>query len=359
MIDRATQEHPMTEATGVPLTEATQEPREEKTRTSIIYDVTEFYENALAQTLDGERYSTRTEQGIPVSQVCVARDACEHKPHIVVILHDDMELAREVARAGESAIILLADARPDDSGLAREPEDDRIVVASAQMFTHCAPIMVEQSALEMFCYLMSVMYSNTYARDSKLGKDACDFALGLHLRATDACASSAPGSRFAESVAAGQIVRDIIADWRKAMEPAEIVVLGKSIAISSERIVRARALSARLVMLHDAVDSSVRLFECQDMIEQAHRVARLIEHPHADTTITYSVSPPVWDCELVGSGPFAREAIDMILGRDTTSDPADATSTSLHIARATIKQMRAFMRPRSRACPVPEPDEQA
>jgi hypothetical protein len=340
--------------------------RDDKLNTSVIYNIMDFYECALAHTLGTRRFSTHTEEGVPVQSSCVARDACDSKPHMVVMLHYDGQLLSDILSAIGGMILILS-ANTSDHKHAREhvQEQDRarIMFVDMTQFARCAPIRPEHSALEMFHYISTEMaYAQESSERTRVQLDAHNFVLGLRL--------------LSETTSVAHIIDDIIADWRRAMDPSEMVMLGRAHAIQIQSMIRARSDLARIINIdidiallapacaREDMGASedtpppptraptlveVKLFLCQDLIDYAHTICA----GQSDTTMTYSVRSSNLEYVLTCSGAHAREVVNIAIDGESESNQIIEGTTSTAdgcariqtwTARATHAQMCAFVR---------------
>lgn len=335
------------------------EAREDKVVASVIYNVTDFYECVLAHTIGTRRFSTCTEEGIPVQSDCVARDACEGSPHMVVMMHCDAQLIENVLRAFDGVVLVLG----DHIKTQQEQDRARVMFVNVMQFARCAPIRPEHSALEMFHYITTEMAyvqtgDHSVAR-TPIQLDAHNFVLGLQLLSASADSTMA-GRDIAN---AGRIIDEIIADWQRAMDPSEIAALGRAHSIQIQGTIRARSEMARVMNIDITAPRAdtetqgrartiveVKMFLCQDLIDHAHAICA----GQSDVIMTYNVRSSNLEYVLTCSGERAREVIDVAIDGESEANPIieGATGTG-HIktwtARATHAQMCAFVRDTVRA----------
>jgi hypothetical protein len=266
-------------------------------------------------------------------------------------------------------MILILSTNTSDHAHAREHVTEqnraRIMFVNITQFTRCAPIRPEHSALEIFCYItieMARVHALTQVStpEQMREQNAYYFVLGLRL--------------LAENTSVAHIIDDIIADWRRALGPAEIVALGRAHAIQIQSIIRARSELARIVNIDISPSSSaredtsipaqecakdhtlveVKLFLCQDLIDHAH----IICAGQSDVTLTYSVRSSNLEYVLTCSGEHAREVINIVIDGESKSNPIiENTVSIMHdgariqtwTARATHAQMCAVMHETARS----------
>ncbi|MFA5767565.1 MAG: hypothetical protein WC919_06600 [Candidatus Paceibacterota bacterium] len=348
-----------TEAECVEMTD--DDAHHDKLKTSIIYNVMDFYECALAHTLGTRRFSTHTEEGIPIQSSCIAHDACDSKPHMVVMLHYDAQLLRDIIGTFDGMILILG-SHPSERDIEHERARVRIMFVNMMQFMRCAPIRSEHSALEIFHYISTEMAYMQESTSTSTGASICtststststrtpqqldahNFVLGLRL--------------LSETTSIAHIIDGIIADWRRAMDPSEMVALGHAHSIQIQSMIRARSDLARIMNIDIARTQTtpllieVKMFLCQDLVDHAHSICA----GQSDVIMTYSVRSSNLDYVLTCSGDHAREVINIAIDGESESNliiEGVTSSNDVRIqtwtARATHEQMCAFVRETTRA----------
>jgi len=374
-----------TEAECVEMTD--DDAHHDKLKTSIIYNVMDFYECALAHTLGTRRFSTHTEEGIPIQSSCIAHDACDSKPHMVVMLHYDAQLLRDIIGTFDGMILILG-SHPSERDIEHERARVRIMFVNMMQFMRCAPIRSEHSALEIFHYISTEMAymqeSTSTSTGASTGTSASTCAstcastgasmgagtsMGAGASTSTSTSTRTPqqldahnfvlGLRLlSETTSIAHIIDGIIADWRRAMDPSEMVALGHAHSIQIQSMIRARSDLARIMNIDIARTQTtpllieVKMFLCQDLVDHAHSICA----GQSDVIMTYSVRSSNLDYVLTCSGDHAREVINIAIDGESESNLIIEGVTSSNnvciktwTARATHEQMCAFVRETTRA----------